>query len=74
MTRTRVTFRNIVETARQCRGSVSISDAGKREGLYIQVDAEKSKYDNDARAYIGDTIVEFKDSFAIVRNDVAIAV
>lgn len=68
MTRTLVTFRNIAEVARQCRGTVSASDAGEREGLYIQVDAEKSKYDNDARAYVGDIIVEFEDSFAIVRE------
>lgn len=64
-----VTFRNLVETAMQCDGAVRISDADGSGGqLFIQVDAQHSKYSREARAYIGDKIVPVENGgYAIVR-------
>lgn len=62
-----VTFRNLVETAKQCNGEVRASDADGSDGrLFIQVDARRTRYDRQARAFIGDMIVPTEDSYKII--------
>jgi len=64
-----VTQQNIVEVARQCRGRVSITDAdGTQRGLYVQVDAQQTHYDEVARAYIGDMVEWTNDGFKILKS------
>lgn len=64
-----VTQQNIAEVAKQCRGRVGITDADMtRRGLYIQVDAQETRYDRDARAYIGDMIETTNDGFRILKS------
>lgn len=75
MSTMQVTRRNIVDIARKCRGEVRASDAVTTRGiLFIQVDACKSKYKKNARAYVGDTIIPREDGFDIVRSGEAPAV